>query len=364
MAPGERNPNAAGQMKISAKNKGAPLAADEPERIEALRELQILDTEAESAYDDITLLASQICGTPISLMSLVDESRQWFKSKVGLDASETPRDLAFCAHAILKPSETLVVPDASTDDRFRHNPLVTGDPSIRFYAGVPLTTQSGHALGTLCVIDRVPRQLGDAEMLALRALGRQVVRQLELRRALAENERYRSELEILNRDLERRSLTDALTGLWNRAAFERRLGEETARVRRSGEFIGLLFLDADHFKSYNDTQGHLAGDDALIRIALLIRGSKRENDFECRYGGEEFAVLLPNTDKDGCILVAERIRKGIESAQWPLRKVTVSIGVASLKGEAADGERLVSVADACLYEAKNRGRNCVVAEGV
>ncbi len=329
-----------------------------------MRELRILDTEAESAYDDITLLASYVCGTPISVMSLVDENRQWFKSKVGLNASETPRDQAFCAYAILNPDETLVIPDASTDERFRHNPLVTGDPNIRFYAGVPLRTESGHALGTLCVIDRVPRQLGDAEVLALRALGRQVIRQLELRRALDQLDKYRAELEALNRDLERRSLTDALTGLWNRAAFERRLGEEIARVRRSAEPIGLLFIDADAFKEYNDTHGHPAGDDALVRISSLIRANKRENDFECRYGGEEFAVLLPSTDKDGCVKTAERIRKAIESAEWPLRKVTVSIGVSSLDGKTADGERLVSVADVCLYKAKHQGRNCVIAESV
>jgi diguanylate cyclase (GGDEF)-like protein len=340
---------------------GAPLPPDEAERLQALRELRILDTEAESAYDDITLLASYVCGTPISVMSLVDESRQWFKSKVGLDASETPREHAFCAHAILKPEETLVVPDAAADERFRENPLVTGDPRIRFYAGVPLTTQNGHALGTLCVIDRIPRRLEDAKMLALRALGRQVMRQLELRRALDQLEGYRVELETLNRDLERRSLTDGLTSLWNRAAFERRLGEEIARVRRSGEPLGLLFIDADAFKAYNDTYGHPAGDQALVRIANLIRVNKRQNDFECRYGGEEFAVLLPNTDKDGCMKTAERIRDAIESAAWPLRKMTVSIGVASLDGRTTDGESLVSTADACLYEAKKRGRNCVVA---
>jgi diguanylate cyclase (GGDEF)-like protein len=351
-------------MSSSANNKGAPLLPDERERLQALRELRILDTEAESAYDDITLLASYVCGTPISVMSLVDENRQWFKSKVGLDASETPRDQAFCAYAILNPDETLVVPDASTDERFRQNPLVTGDPNIRFYAGVPLKTQSGHALGTLCVIDRVPRQLGDAEVLALRALGRQVIRQLELRRALAQLDNYRSELEALNRDLERRSLTDSLTDLWNRTAFERRLGEEIAHVRRSGEPIGLLFIDADAFKAYNDTHGHPAGDDALVRISSLIRANKRENDFECRYGGEEFAVLLPNTDKEGCLMTAERIRKAIDSAKWPLRKVTVSIGVASLDGKTVDGENLVSVADACLYKAKHRGRNCVIAESL
>ncbi len=348
-------------MKNSEINNGAPLPPDESKRLAALKGLRILDTEAEGAYDDITLLASHICGTPISIMSLVDENRQWFKSKIGLEASQTPREHAFCAHAILKPKEVMVVPDASADERFRDNPLVTGDPNIRFYAGVPLTTRNGHALGTLCVIDRIPRRLGDAEMQALRALGRQIMRQLELRRALDQLDRYRDELELLNRDLERRSLTDSLTGLWNRAAFERRLGEEIARVRRSGESIGLLFVDADHFKAYNDNHGHMAGDEALVRISNLLRLNTRENDLDCRYGGEEFAVLLPSTNKSGCVIIAERIRKSIESAEWPLQEVTVSIGISALDGKKADGERLVSIADACLYEAKKQGRNCVVA---
>lgn len=351
-------------MSQSANNEGAPLPPDEPERLEVLRELRILDTEAETAYDDITLLASHVCSTPMSLMSLVDESRQWFKSKVGLDASETPREQAFCAHAILKPNEVMIVPDASADDRFRDNPLVTDEPRIRFYAGVPLTTQSGHALGALCVIDRVPRQLEDGEMSALRALGRQVIGQLELRRALAQLDKYRADLETLNRDLERRSLTDNLTGLWNRAAFERRLNEETARVQRSGEPIGLLFIDADGFKIYNDAYGHLAGDKALVRIANLLRLNTRENDFECRYGGEEFTVLLPNTNKEECTMIAERIRENIELAGPPIKELTVSIGVSWLDGKTADSERLVSVADARLYEAKSRGRNCVVSDNV
>lgn len=344
----------------STGNSVPPVPPDEPERLEALHRLQILDTEAETAYDDITLLASHVCNTPISLMSLVDENRQWFKSKVGLDASETPREQAFCAHAILKPDEMMIVPDASADDRFRDNPLVIDEPRIRFYAGVPLTTPSGHALGALCVIDSKPRQLDDAEMRALRALGRQVMRQLEMSRALAELDRYRSDLERLNEDLERRSLTDNLTGLWNRAAFERRLREETARVQRSGDPIGLLFIDADGFKNYNDTHGHLAGDKALMRMAILLRLNTREHDFECRYGGEEFTVLLPNTGKEECIRIAERIRSTIDEEGQSLDELTVSIGVAWLEGEDAKADRLVSSGDKFLYEAKNRGRNCVV----
>lgn len=162
----------------------APLPENESERLRRLHSLEILDTLPEPSYDDITFLASEIAGTPISLVSLVDTDRQWFKSRQGLDAIETPRSQAFCAHAILKPEETMVIADTLEDDRFAENPLVTGDPNIRFYAGAPLVLSDGLPLGTLCVIDQQPRTLTANQQRALEALSRQVVAQIELRLAL------------------------------------------------------------------------------------------------------------------------------------------------------------------------------------
>jgi GAF domain-containing protein len=162
----------------------APIPDNEAQRLAALREYQILDTKAEQAYDDITALAAYLCDVPIATISLVDESRQWFKSKVGVGQAETSRDVAFCAHAILQ-AEPLIVRDALKDARFADSELVTGDPHIRFYAGFPLSSPEGFALGRLCAIDRKPRRLSAEQMKAMSALARQVMALMELRRVSA-----------------------------------------------------------------------------------------------------------------------------------------------------------------------------------
>lgn len=328
-----------------------PLPKHELSRLLALDRFAVLDTLPEPAYDDIVRLASFIMGTPISLVSLIDTKRQWFKANVGLDASETPRDVAFCAHAIVEPEQVMVVEDATKDQRFAQNPLVLGEPHIRFYAGAPLVTNDGYALGTLCVIDTKPRQLSREQSAALKTLARNVMTLLEL------GLRGR-ELENANRMLEQISLTDALTGVGNRYAFSHRLKGEVDRARRYRHPLSLLMLDVDHFKSYNDSFGHPMGDELLKRFGNTLSDTIRTIDSAYRYGGEEFAILLPETDAEGAMTIARRLHDAVNAAEWPNRKITASTGVATMQVDISP-EDLVEQADRALYWVKEHGRDGV-----
>ena len=322
----------------------AALPDNEVERLAALRRYDVLDTADEQEYDDLTTMAAAICDVPISVISLIDENRQWFKSRHGIAATETPREDAFCAHAILRPDEIMEVRDSALDRRFAGNPLVTGGPKIRFYAGAPLLSADGAAIGTICVIDQKPRELTELQKKGLAALSRRVVAQFEMRQVMAQ--------------LELQSMSDGLTGVWNRRAFDRRLREEWARHARPGQPLGLLMLDVDKFKSFNDEFGHPRGDQALITVARTVEATLRDSDFLARYGGEEFAVLLPHMEDEGSLMAAERVRKAVEQVTWPVRAVTVSIGVAVLSPSAdMDRNSLVARADRALYQAKAGGRN-------
>ena len=342
----------------------ARLPANEVERLQALAQYQILDTLEEQAYDDITLIAAEIAQTPIALVSFVDRERQWFKSKLGLEVSETPRELAFCAHAILTMDQPLQVPDTTKDIRFVDNALVTGAPDIQFYFGAPLVTKDHFALGTLCVIDQRPRELSPAQIAALEALSRQVMAQLELRLNVAQLHSTTQELEEVNRRLRIIGATDALTSLGNRGAFNLRLEHEIYRANRYRSPLSLLLLDVDHFKQYNDAFGHLEGDTVLQKLSFVLNDFARPSDFAARFGGEEFTVLLPSTGLEGALALAERLRQVVNDTVFLHRSITVSIGVANLPEGSQDAKGLIAAADKALYRAKQDGRNRVAASSL
>jgi diguanylate cyclase (GGDEF)-like protein len=316
--------------------------AEESARLSALRGYCVLDTGRESRFDDLTCLAASICETPYSLVSLVDTNRLFFKSAHGMDVRELPYPDFFCGHAI-RQRDIFIVPDANLDPRFASHPLVIGGPRVRFYAGVPMVTPQDYALGTLCVVDVVPRQLNAKQIETLRILSRQAMCQLELNL---------------------QAMRDPLTGLYNRRQLEESLHREVLRARRLGGPVGVMAIDVDHFKRVNDTLGHEVGDGALRGVAEVLASCVREEDIACRAGGEEFVIILPGTGKTALRSRAEAVRKTIEQASIPAGdgklKLTVSIGLASFPSFGDTGQSVLRVADVALYKAKAAGRNRVI----
>ncbi len=349
--------------------------APEDKRQNALDSLAIMDTQAEVAYDDIARLAQSLCDVPIAMVSLIDRDRQWFKARVGTELNAIPRETSFCDHAIRAPGRVMQVPDATRDERFRDNPMVTGEPHVRFYAGAPIVTRGGDVVGAVCVVDRVARELSERQLQGLQALSRQVTLLLELRTYLngqnaerAEHEHHvrrlrddREDLQRLNADLAQVALHDELTGLLNRAGLNRLRRSSDAMSKLDGGNYAIAVLDLDLFKRINDRNGHLAGDRALQAVGRVIARSIRATDVAARYGGEEFIIVFPRTSLDGAFEVADRIRASVAACELPF-PITVSIGLASGDPQQDVLEGVFERADQALYRAKAAGRNRVVAD--
>ncbi len=265
---------------------------DEFTRLRTLRALNVLDSEPEERFDRLTRLAKRMFNVPIALVSLVDENRQWFKSCVGLPVRQTPRDISFCGHAILG-DEVFVIENALEDERFADNPLVTGEPHIRFYAGCPLTAPNGTKLGTLCIIDREPRTLDADDLSTLSDLAR-----------MAEDELAALSLATM----------DELTSLSNRRGFEVLAKHTLDLCRRMRRSASLLFFDLDRFKQINDGFGHAEGDRALQSFADVLKQVCRESDVIARISGDEFVVLATASSPVEIERLLERFQRGIDEA--------------------------------------------------
>jgi diguanylate cyclase (GGDEF)-like protein len=344
---------------------------NEEERLAELKRYRILDTNPEQAYDDLLTIVAGICGTPMGAVTLIDGDRQWLKARQGIDVTETTRDVAFCAHAILEPDKLMQVPDSHKDPRFAGNPFAQGEGGVRFYAGAPLVTSNGNALGTLCVMDTKPRELTQEQADALMRLSRQVVALMELRKAYSKlqhhlDERdwyekqlktYHEELEQQNAELAEQSRTDVLTGLPNRRAFTVAL-DRAIETATAGKRLVVAVVDIDHFKSINDLHGHAAGDETLAAIGRTIHAQRGSHGFAARLGGEEFGLFMTDLDELAAELQCEYIREAVQNLPVNV-PATVSIGVATYQ-PGDDAAKLCHRADEALYAAKRGGRNRVV----
>lgn len=315
---------------------------DEAGRIAALNRLDARTLTSETSFNQITGLLQLALEMEMTTISLITEDKQIFKSRQGHDLKETPRDVGFFNIAIRK-YDPLVINDTHDDPRVRNNPMVTGAPFLRSYIGAPLTTADGYNLGTICAFGTEPHQFTARDTRMVTKCAKLIMNQLELR-------------SDANRDF--------LTKTGNRRSFVTGLEKEMARMRRSGGAATIAFLDIDHFKQVNDTFGHPAGDRVLREFATVVTEECRQVDLVARLGGEEFAVLLPETDLESARIWADRVRRKV--ADTPFNgevalRVTVSVGLAAVDAKLASPDVVTKTADRALYTAKRLGRNSVVA---
>jgi diguanylate cyclase (GGDEF)-like protein len=311
---------------------------DETARLMSLHSLRILDTPSEERYDRLTRMAKRLFGVQIALVSLVDSDRQWFKSKQGLDACETSRAISFCGHAILS-REPLIVNDARKDPRFADNPLVTGAPNIRFYAGYPIRDPGGFNIGTLCLIDPEPREMSSEDIEALRDMAEMVEDEIKISSQVT---------------------VDDLTQVANRRGFHLIADHLLSLCRRTGTAAEVAFFDLDGFKAINDTHGHAAGDDLLKHFARLLVKCFRTADAVGRLGGDEFVVLLSNS-KGGAQKAIDRLQELASRAECEIReKLCWSVGVIEFDPDRhANVENLLAEADSSMYDDKQKRREVV-----
>jgi diguanylate cyclase (GGDEF)-like protein len=334
--------------------------------LNALQSHGMLDHPTQQVLNELARLAALSCDVPVSLISLLDRGTMTQTRASGVPCRD--HRLPLCAHSIARSGDIMVIPDARRDARFACNPMVTLPPSAAFFAGVPLLSPAGETVGALCIADRRVRKLSEIQIGMLQGLAAQAMQHLELRSSIlvleakaASQSRYLDQLKNEHQELQKQNATDPLTSLGNRRSFHDRLSLEIARAECTGSMASLIMFDVDHFKSYNDSFGHPAGDLVLKQLADLITQSCRKEDFAARVGGEEFAVLLPGTTGTEAMAFARWLCRRVQRQSWPHRAVTISAGVAVAMREES-GMQLAARADVALYCSKRDGRNRVTLQ--
>jgi diguanylate cyclase (GGDEF)-like protein len=311
----------------------------ENDRLAALQQLDILDTPRDEGFERFVRIIQETFTVDSALVSFLDGHRQWYKACVGFEADEVAREDTFCQF-VVDEGQPLVVPDTSLDPRFASHPAVTGEAHIRFYAGVPLKTPSGHTVGTVCAIDRRPRSFSNRDLRILQEIAGAAMDRAQLLQSVG---------------------TDSLTGAMTRRAFKEGADRILSSAVRHQHDVACIVLDVDHFKNVNDTYGHAAGDDVLRYVVAICQGQLRAGDLLGRMGGEEFAVLLPHINRDEGLGVAERLRVALAESRVKLSSgetsVTASFGATALSLIAKDIDAILAQADAAMYQAKSGGRN-------
>jgi len=337
------------------------LPYNEQQRLKKLHDLRLLDTPIERRFESIVRLAKILLDVPIVAISLIDKDRQWFKACEGLIVNETPRQISFCGHTILG-DDIFEVENALTDERFMDNPLVTGYPNIRYYAGCPIHVDSGETLGTLCVIDKKPRKLNDVQRDALYDLAAMVESVVASEANSHARQRLLDDLHIVNKQ----SQIDALTQTWNRRGIQQILDELFEVAQDNHGFFGLGILDVDHFKKINDQYGHDAGDLCLKTLAKRMVSTCRESDAVGRWGGEEFIIILNTKSRRDIQLCFDRLQYSlckdtIKTNDNQSIDFTCTIGATICDPELySDWMSCLKIADEALYKGKSEGRNqCV-----
>ncbi|MDH3512037.1 MAG: sensor domain-containing diguanylate cyclase [Gammaproteobacteria bacterium] len=340
-------------------------------QIADLHTLDIFYTPLEARFDRITRLARKAMQVRVAAITLVDKQRQWFKSIDGWDMRELARSHSLCLQTISK-GETVIIEDLRKDPGYFSHPLVTAEPNFIFYAGFPLVNAYGIVVGTFCVYDTRPRSLTPGDIQSLRDAGESAQKELLI------NELHEAQNKLVAKlgAARRQATLDELTRVWNRRGGLELLNEMLKLANRESRILSVCMLDLDRFKEVNDEFGHHTGDQVLRKVAALIIGCLRSDDIVCRYGGDEFLLVLAETGRDGLQSITERIRKRvsefpIETREGPVR-MTLSIGAAFHRfgrGEVTQ-EMFVGFADKALFSAKRAGRNsvqlvdCVAAEAI